>query len=84
MGKLRSVRAKENIKCDKCGELIGDGDMYLLNEEENLKICHFCNYKMQQKKQSSEESQKTKTGDMKKAMSRLDELIEERFGKKEE
>ncbi|NVM05030.1 MAG: hypothetical protein HWN67_22095 [Candidatus Helarchaeota archaeon] len=87
MGKFRSVRTKENIKCDNCGQMIGDGDMYLFNEEENVKLCHFCNYKMQKKSTSSESSSKptgSGTEDFKKSVSRLDKLIEDTMGKKEE
>ncbi|MFX0134579.1 MAG: hypothetical protein ACFFDN_13140 [Candidatus Hodarchaeota archaeon] len=87
MGKFKSVRAKENVKCDNCGQMIGDGDMYLLNEEENVKLCHFCNYQLQKKNKPTEGSSKTTgsgTGDFKKTVSRLDKLIEDTYGKKEE
>ena len=87
MGNFKSVRAKENIECDKCKQLIGDGDMYLFNEEENIKLCHFCNYKMQKEKKNVNvgNNEKPKApGDFKKAVSKLDKLIEDKLGKKEE
>ena len=85
MGKFRSVRAKDNIKCDKCEQIIADGDMYLFNEEENIKLCHFCNYKMMQKDKGTEVSSNPKqSGDVKSAVSRLDDLIEKTLGKKED
>ncbi|MHA1300032.1 MAG: hypothetical protein ACTSO9_11480 [Candidatus Helarchaeota archaeon] len=85
MGKFKSVRAKDNIKCDNCGQLIGDGDMYLLNEEENISLCHFCNYKMQkEKKNINIQTEKPRsTEDFKKAVSKLDKLIEDTLGKNE-
>lgn len=87
MGKFRSIRAKENKKCDNCGQMIGDGDMYLFNEEENVILCHFCNYQLQKKEKASEDSPKptgSGTGDFKKSVSKLDKLIEDTLGKKEE
>ncbi|MHA1379479.1 MAG: hypothetical protein ACTSRG_13990 [Candidatus Helarchaeota archaeon] len=85
MGKFKSVRAKSNIKCDECGQLIGDGDMYLLNEEENIKLCHFCNYQRQKKQKNlkiSDSTEKPKsTEDFKKAVTKLDKLIEDTLGK---
>ncbi len=83
MGTFRSVRAKDNIKCDKCGQLIGDGDMYLFDEENDVKLCHFCNYQMQKGKKNINDSteQPKSKGDFKKAVSKLDKLIEDTLGK---
>ena len=87
MGKFRSERARENIKCDNCGQMIGDGDMYLLNEEDNVKLCHFCNYQMKKKNQSQQSSStttKSGTSDFKEAVNKLDKLIENTLRKKED
>ena len=82
MSKFRSVRARTNVKCDNCEQIIGDGDMFLLNEEENIKLCHFCHYKMNKKSEVPEDaSTPIKSTNFKKAVSRLNKLIEETLGK---
>ena len=80
----KSVRANTNLRCGACNAYIGDGDMYLLDEELQKKgikdaiLCHFCNYK-RSKEKKNETVDVPKTGgnakDFKDKVSRLDDLI---------
>ena len=86
----KSVRAKENLFCGACNAFIGEGDMYLFDEEsaergeKDAILCHFCNYKRQKESLTREKEQQTAQSAeaFKEKVNRLDDLVARALNKK--
>lgn len=86
----KNIRARENLFCGECNAFIGEGDMYLFDEERagsgeaDAVLCHFCNYKRKKKSPSQENETKSAEASktFKEKVNRLDELVARATGDK--